>query len=189
MITFRHANNVIEKARDTGHNLSTELGSLQCKNGELPYFANAKPKTFQARDNVANFIRWCRTLKIHECLLFETDDLVLNKNEKSFILCLLEVSRKCTNYGIAAPLLVQMEQEIDREIEEENKTPNKGKDQQTQPDDEISNNNKLNVSNKLRCLHERVSKTSIFNCFHNEYYPVQISAYYLQYLSHFLLPF
>lgn len=92
--------------------------------------------------------------------MFETDDLVLNKNEKSFILCLLEVSRKCTNYGIAAPLLVQMEQEIDREIEEDNKSADKPKDQQPQSDDDMS---KLNSSNKLRCLHERVSGQAI-NC-------------------------
>lgn len=51
-----------------------------------------KPKSFFARDNVHNFIQWCRLLGIYECLLFETDDLVLRKNEKSFILCLLEVS-------------------------------------------------------------------------------------------------
>lgn len=50
-----------------------------------------KSKSFFARDNVHNFIQWCRLLGIYECLLFETDDLVLRKNEKSFILCLLEV--------------------------------------------------------------------------------------------------
>ena len=50
-----------------------------------------KPGSFFARDNVHNFITWCRLLGIYECLLFETDDLVLRKNEKSFILCLLEV--------------------------------------------------------------------------------------------------
>lgn len=89
------------------------------KGDELRYRANAKPKTFQARDNVSNFISWCKSLKIHDCLLFETDDLVLGKNEKSFILCLLEVSRKCTAFGMVAPLIVQMEQEIDRELNSE----------------------------------------------------------------------
>lgn len=56
---------------------------------------HAKPGTFLARDNVSNFINWCRTsINVRECLLFETDDLVLRKSEKNFILCLLEVARK-----------------------------------------------------------------------------------------------
>lgn len=60
---------------------------------------NVQPGTFQARDNVSNFIDWCKTLHIHECLRFETDDLVLRKNEKSFILCLLEVARRGSKFG------------------------------------------------------------------------------------------
>ena len=49
--------------------------------------------SFFARDNIANFINWCRKeLAIHESLMFETDDLVQRKNEKNFILCLLEVA-------------------------------------------------------------------------------------------------
>ena len=47
--------------------------------------------SFFARDNVSNFIQWCRLVGVYECLLFETDDLVLRKNEKSLIVCLLEV--------------------------------------------------------------------------------------------------
>ena len=52
-----------------------------------------KPESFQARDNVANFINWVKThLGVNEVLLFESDDLVLNKNEKNVRLCVLEVS-------------------------------------------------------------------------------------------------
>ena len=61
-------------------------------NGEVTYNSNARPETFFARDNVHNFITWCRRLGIFDCLLFESDDLILRKNEKSVILCLLEVS-------------------------------------------------------------------------------------------------
>lgn len=47
------------------------------------------------RDNVSNFIKWCRySLQIIECLLFESDDLIMRKNEKHVILCLLEVARR-----------------------------------------------------------------------------------------------
>lgn len=62
---------------------------------EVKYFSTAKPQTFFARDNVSNFIKWCRnSLQIIECLLFESDDLILRKNEKHVILCLLEVGRR-----------------------------------------------------------------------------------------------
>ncbi|XP_074593230.1 uncharacterized protein LOC141848972 isoform X2 [Brevipalpus obovatus] len=118
-VLCRHANNVISKAKEAGHKLADEILFPSARSGELPYRDNAKPKTFQARDNVSNFISWCRLLKIHECLLFETDDLVLGKNEKSFVLCLLEVCRKCCVFGVAPPLIIQMEQEIDHELDQE----------------------------------------------------------------------
>ena len=51
-----------------------------------------KAESFFARDNVAQFINWCRNeLGISDTIMFETEDLVLRKNEKNFILTLLEV--------------------------------------------------------------------------------------------------
>ena len=51
-----------------------------------------KAESFFARDNVAQFINWCRSeLGISDTIMFETEDLVLRKNEKNFILTLLEV--------------------------------------------------------------------------------------------------
>ncbi|XP_022219109.2 GAS2-like protein pickled eggs isoform X1 [Drosophila obscura] len=85
--------------------------------GNIHYLLTAKSGTFFARDNVSNFITWCRkSLKIIECLLFETDDLIMRKNEKHVILCLLEVARRGAKFGMLAPMLVQMERQIDREI-------------------------------------------------------------------------
>ena len=48
--------------------------------------------------------------------MFETEDLVCRKNEKHVILTLLEVARRGAKLGMLAPMLVQFEQEIDREI-------------------------------------------------------------------------
>lgn len=87
----------------------------------LPYKQEACPGTFFARDNICQFILWCRSLNVLECLLFETDDLVARKNEKSFILCLLEVARIGFKVGMPTPLIIQLEQEIDREIENDAK--------------------------------------------------------------------
>ena len=40
----------------------------------------------------------------------------MKKNMKSVVLCLLEVARRGARFGMEAPLLVQMEREIDRDI-------------------------------------------------------------------------
>lgn len=112
----------------------------------------AKAGTFFARDNLSNFIDWCRkALGILECLLFETDDLCLRKNEKHVVLCLLEVARKGAVLGMPAPLLVQMERQIERELAGE----------ELRPDDSAlglvpSGPQPQLVTNDLRSLDERV---------------------------------
>ncbi|KAG6457841.1 GAS2-like protein pickled eggs [Manduca sexta] len=119
----RHANAVRESARlilDTPHPESEDALSLAKALRSRPpvnMLPAAKAGTFFARDNLSNFIEWCRrALGILECLLFETDDLCLRKNEKHVVLCLLEVARKGAVLGMPAPLLVQMEKQIEREL-------------------------------------------------------------------------
>ena len=51
--------------------------------------------------------------------MYETEDLILRKNEKNFILCLLEVARFGSKFGIEVPTIIQLEQEIEAEIERE----------------------------------------------------------------------
>lgn len=125
-----HANNVRRLAVERGNQDSPgphhgqSGGRRYSSKWEIPqydvvYRQNIMPGSFFARDNVHNFITWCRDLGIHEVLLFETDDLVLLKNEKHVILSLLEVARRGARFGMAAPLLVQMEADIDREMEQE----------------------------------------------------------------------
>ncbi|KAF6298597.1 growth arrest specific 2 like 2 [Rhinolophus ferrumequinum] len=80
----------------------------------------AHPGTFQARDNVSNFIQWCRKeMGIQEVLMFETEDLVLRKNVKNVVLCLLELGHRAWRFGVAAPTLVQLEEEIEQELRQE----------------------------------------------------------------------
>ncbi|KAF6033968.1 hypothetical protein EB796_007721 [Bugula neritina] len=101
-----HANNVksyIEAAGDTAKQIPN-----------IVYRTGAKAGSFQARDNLANFINWVKNhLGVNDVLLFESDDLVMMKNEKNVVLCLLEVARRGARYGMLAPMLVQFEQEID----------------------------------------------------------------------------
>lgn len=103
----------------------------------LPFRQDAQPGTFFARDNICQFILWCRSLHVLDCLLFETDDLVARKNEKSFILCLLEVARIGFKVGMPTPLIIQLEQEIDREIENDAKLQKEMEEKQNEDDDTI----------------------------------------------------
>ncbi|XP_031552461.1 GAS2-like protein 1 [Actinia tenebrosa] len=79
----------------------------------------ASQGSFIARDNVCNFIRWCRELGVPDVIMFETEDLVSNKNEKAVLLTLLEVARKVFKFGVDPPELVRLENEIDKELENE----------------------------------------------------------------------
>lgn len=103
----------------------------------LPFRQDAQPGTFFARDNICQFILWCRSLNVLDCLLFETDDLVARKNEKSFILCLLEVARIGFKVGMPTPLIIQLEQEIDKEIENDAKLQKELEEKQNHDDDTI----------------------------------------------------
>ncbi|XP_008846351.1 GAS2-like protein 2 [Nannospalax galili] len=117
LVLCRHANTVTEaalaflaEAPDQAQRIPMPRAGVFC-NGA------AQPGTFQARDNVSNFIQWCRKeMGIQEVLMFETEDLVLRKNVKNVILCLLELGRRAWRFGVAAPTLVHLEEEIDEEL-------------------------------------------------------------------------
>lgn len=113
----QHANAVTEAAH--------ALAAARPARGVAFQAHSVAPGSFMARDNVATFIGWCRTeLGVPEVLMFETEDLVLRKNEKSVVLCLLEVARRGARLGLLAPRLVQFEQEIERELRASPLAPN-----------------------------------------------------------------
>ena len=58
-------------------------------------------------------------LRLPEVVMFETEDLVLRKNVKNVVLCLLELGRRAWRFGVAAPTLVRLEEEIDEELRQE----------------------------------------------------------------------
>lgn len=142
----KHANNVRKAAEEylvrrqarnksMTKSMTSGLAGPILSMGNVHFLPAAKSGTFFSRDNVSNFIAWCRkSLQIFECLLFETDDLIMRKNEKHVILCLLEVARRGAKFGMLAPMLVQMERQIDREIAADNKANGIGCGSQTDGD-------------------------------------------------------
>ncbi|XP_054248571.1 GAS2-like protein 1 [Indicator indicator] len=117
----RHANNVNRTALDFQQRHPEAAARMRVPQNEVTFQAkNVVPGSFIARDNVSNFIQWCRQdLGIQDVLMFETNDLVLKKNEKNFVLCLLEVARRGSKFGMLAPMLIQMEEEIEEEMRDQ----------------------------------------------------------------------
>ncbi|XP_044539219.1 GAS2-like protein 1, partial [Gracilinanus agilis] len=124
-VLCRHANNVNGIARDFAAAHPEAAGRLRLPAREVVFQAQGvAPGSFLARDNVSNFIAWCRgELGIPEVLMFETEDLVLRKNEKNFVLCLLEVARRGSKFGVLAPMLIQLEEEIEEELRDQAREP------------------------------------------------------------------
>ncbi|KAM7144562.1 GAS2-like protein 1 isoform 2-T3 [Macrochelys suwanniensis] len=117
----QHANNVNRIALEFQQQRPEAAAHMRVPQNEVVYQAkNVVPGSFIARDNVSNFIQWCRQdLGIQDVLMFETNDLVLKKNEKNFVLCLLEVARRGSKFGMLAPMLIQMEEEIEEEMRDQ----------------------------------------------------------------------
>ncbi|XP_030648824.1 GAS2-like protein 2 [Chanos chanos] len=143
-----HANNV---TRVAGEFLQKKRHThMQLPTSGVTFVSTAQPATFLARDNISNFISWCRKqMGIKDVLMFETDDLVLRKNEKNFVLCLLEVARRASRFGMAAPVLIQLEEEIEEEIMEE------FSQETTEPKPQRRLSNTQNLDEMVQCLISR----------------------------------
>ncbi|KAM9209035.1 GAS2-like protein 2 [Dugong dugon] len=120
LVLCQHANTITEAALAFLAEAPAQAQRMPMPRTGVSCNGAAQPGTFQARDNVSNFIQWCRKeMGIQEVLMFETEDLVLRKNVKNVVLCLLELGRRAWRFGVAAPTLVQLEEEIDEELRRE----------------------------------------------------------------------
>lgn len=113
IVLCQHANNVrdfmakwLEKRRSAsvpvpvagGEDDEEKVEAAVSLQKKVTFMTRVKAGSFQARDNLVNFLTWCRFIGVPEVLLFETSDLVLRRNERNVILCLLEV---CVTYRLS----------------------------------------------------------------------------------------
>ena len=73
---------------------------------------DAAAGSFQARDNIARFIRAAQALGVSPLVCFDTDDLALRKNDKKVVNTLMELSKHAAiKYNVTPTRLMQYEME------------------------------------------------------------------------------
>jgi len=114
------------------------------KDVSIKYRSDAKPQSFQARENITHFLEASKKLGVPSVSLFEADDLVARKNDKAVVNALLQLSRvTAKKYNIEPPTMIKYELEIEEEqnkkeieLKEENEKDDEKDEKLEEKDDE-----------------------------------------------------
>ncbi|VEL16294.1 unnamed protein product [Protopolystoma xenopodis] len=104
------------QTRTARHLTSSSLPPLPVLPTAPPPLLASTAASFVARDNIANFLTWCRQLRMSDAVLFETEDLISRRHLRNVIVCLLELARFGGRLGFEVPEIVNLESEIEAEL-------------------------------------------------------------------------
>eukprot|EP00105_Crassostrea_gigas_P018575 XP_011436740.1 PREDICTED: growth arrest-specific protein 2 isoform X3 [Crassostrea gigas] len=125
----------------------------------LKYRNNATSGSWFARDNTANFLKWCKAFGMADDQMFETEYLVSHTGEKSVLMTILELARIGYKFGLDPPNLIRMEKEIEKEEEVVEVKPAKpsGLDAEVQDPDNSQSHMVRRIAFLCKC-HDHVKK-------------------------------
>ena len=115
----RLANYIQERAE-----LYSQKNNVQVPGKKFRYHTMSKCsreiKLFRSRENVQQFLMWCRSHGLQEAILFESNDVVqvddYREGCRGVIICLMEIVRRTAKFDLdELPQLIQMEKEIEEE--------------------------------------------------------------------------
>jgi len=101
------------------------------------YRKDAKPQTFHARENITHFLDSIKFIGVPVVSIFEADDLVARKNDKSVLTSLLQLSRiAAKKYNIEPPTMIKYELEIEEEQRKKEEKTDEKEEEEEEKDNE-----------------------------------------------------
>ena len=108
---------------------------------------------FRARENVTEFLSWCRKHHVPEVILFESNDVVqteeLREGAREVVICLMEVARRSLKYGVKPPKLILLEKEIEEEERRNDYERQNSIDSGVDTENDINLHNRNDKSNRI----------------------------------------
>ncbi|XP_029184973.2 microtubule-associated protein futsch-like [Acropora millepora] len=115
----RLANYIQHRAELYSRRYGVEVPGKKCRYHTMTK-SSKEIKLFRSRENVQQFLVWCRSHGLPEAILFESNDVVqvddYREGCRGVIICLMEIVRRTAKFDLdELPQLIQMEKEIEED--------------------------------------------------------------------------